>query len=167
MPTIPTAAPAVNAAWNPSVSAIAFAAPEAILSVVVEVAIADSAAIPSAPPTCCDVLMQPGREAGLRRLDAGEGGDRDRHEREAHPDRDHQEAGKQVGDVRAVRRDLREERDARGQERHPGHEHRLHADAGHELRRDGRPDDRRARDGEVGERRSSAASSRAPAACRA
>jgi len=49
----------VKAAWKPSVSAVARCAPDAILSPVAEVAIADRAAIPSAPPTCWEVLIRP------------------------------------------------------------------------------------------------------------
>src|SRR3954447_6474645 len=59
IPTTPTAAPAVNAAWKPSVRATAFWLPATSLSVVVVVAIADSAAMPNAPPTCWEVLISP------------------------------------------------------------------------------------------------------------
>src|SRR4051795_605490 len=58
-PTMAIAVPPTNAAWKPSVSATACPAPLVTLSVVVEVATADSAAMPSAPPTCCDVLISP------------------------------------------------------------------------------------------------------------
>ena len=49
----------MNAASKPSVSATDSGEPEATASPVVEVAIAESAAMPSAPPICCDVLNSP------------------------------------------------------------------------------------------------------------
>ena len=52
-------APATNAPWNPVTSALACDDPPAIAWLVRDVAIVDSAAIPSAPPICCDVLMRP------------------------------------------------------------------------------------------------------------
>ena len=48
--------------------------------------------MPSAPPICCDVLMSPDARPASFGLDAREGRDRDRHERERHADRDDQEA---------------------------------------------------------------------------
>ena len=62
-PRIAKPAPTVNAAWKPSVSAAgrALLAPpaSAIASCVVEFAIVARIARPSAPPTCCEVLMSP------------------------------------------------------------------------------------------------------------
>ena len=60
--TIPTAAmiaPAANAPWKPDTSASACVEPPASASCVRDVAIVDSAAMPSAPPICCDVLIRP------------------------------------------------------------------------------------------------------------
>ena len=48
------ATPAKNAAVKPSTNATACAEPEASASSVRDVAIVESAAIPSAPPICCD-----------------------------------------------------------------------------------------------------------------
>ena len=59
MPTAATIAPARNAPWKPVTSADAFVDPVVSASVVRVVAIVDSAAIPSAPPICCDVLINP------------------------------------------------------------------------------------------------------------
>src|SRR3954454_3824929 len=59
MPTAATIAPARNAPWKPVTSADAFVEPVATASVARVVAIVDSAAIPSAPPICCDVLIKP------------------------------------------------------------------------------------------------------------
>ena len=87
--------------------------PPASASAVAVVAMVESAAMPSAPPICWDVLISPDARPGLRRLDARERRDRDRHEREADAERDEQEAGQQVGHVRAVDRDLREEQRGR------------------------------------------------------
>ncbi len=58
-PTNEIAAPAQNAAWNPFVSASGCATPAATSSVVVETAIVERIAMPTAPPICCDVLMSP------------------------------------------------------------------------------------------------------------
>ena len=49
-------APATKAAVKPSTSADGVAVPAASASVVRDVAIVESAAIPSAPPICCEVL---------------------------------------------------------------------------------------------------------------
>jgi hypothetical protein len=92
---------------------------------------------------------EPGREPGLGPLHAREGGDRDRHEGEAHADADDQEPGQEVDGVGAVRRNLREVEHARRQKGHAGHEHRLDAEPRHEALRDGGRDDDRQRDGEV------------------
>ena len=51
--------PATKAAVKPSTSASGAAEPDAIASAVREVAIVESAAMPSAPPICCDVLIRP------------------------------------------------------------------------------------------------------------
>ena len=59
MPSAAMIAPATKAAVNPSTSALGTAVPEASASSVRELAIVDSAAIPSAPPICCDVLIRP------------------------------------------------------------------------------------------------------------
>src|SRR5262249_15789959 len=53
------ATPTVNAPVNPCTSAPCRGEPDATASAVREVAIVESAAIPSAPPICCDVLMSP------------------------------------------------------------------------------------------------------------
>ena len=53
------AAPAQNAFTNPSVSATGIAVPRATASSVVETAIVERIAIPTAPPICCDVLIRP------------------------------------------------------------------------------------------------------------
>ena len=58
-PTNAMIAPAINASWNPFVSANAGVVPLERSLVVVDVAIAESAAIPSAPPICCEVLSSP------------------------------------------------------------------------------------------------------------
>ena len=52
-------APARNAAVKPSTSATDTAEPDVIASSVREVAIVESAAMPSAPPICWVVLMSP------------------------------------------------------------------------------------------------------------
>src|SRR6266511_4199805 len=112
--TIPTAAmiaPTTNAAVNPSTSAEGNAEPPATASPVREVAIVDSAAIPSAPPICCDVLRGHGRpqdrrprdgqirEAGLHRRVA-------EHllhvERQHQEHREHRRAHDEAGHVRAT-----------------------------------------------------------------
>ena len=49
---------AEKAAWKPSVSAAALRCPPRFVAVV-EVATADSAAMPSAPPICWEVLIRP------------------------------------------------------------------------------------------------------------
>ena len=59
MPIAETITPATNAPWKPLTSADACDEPPAIASLVRDVAIVDSAAIPSAPPICCYVLMRP------------------------------------------------------------------------------------------------------------
>src|SRR3954454_2332874 len=57
--------------WKPLTSADACEEPPAIASLVREVAIVDSAAIPSAPPICCDVLIKPdARPASAGRMPA-------------------------------------------------------------------------------------------------
>ena len=116
--------------------------PAAISSVVVEVAIADSAAMPSAPPTCCDVLISPDARPGLEArtpasaaIEIGTNG-------KPMPTAITRKPGSRSLDVRAADRDLREVRDAGGEERHAGDEHGLDADAGHQLGRHRRPDDR-------------------------
>ena len=136
-------------------------------SVVCAIAIVESTAMPSAPPICCDVLISPDARPASFAVHARERRDRDRHERERHPDRDQQEARQQVAEVRAADRDLREVHEADGEQAIPVDEHRLDADPRHELLRDRRPDDRRARRPRGTRRRSSSPSSRAPAACRA
>ena len=90
-------APARNAAEKPSTAACACAVPDAIASDVRDVAIVESAAMPSAPPICCDVLIRPDARPASCSPDARERGDRDRHEREAEADADEQEARQQVG----------------------------------------------------------------------
>jgi hypothetical protein len=92
---------------NPSTSAFGSGVPEASASSVCVLAIVESAAIPSAPPICCEVLISP-RRAGLGGLHAGQRGDRDRHEREADAEADQQEARQQVAQVAAADRHLRE-----------------------------------------------------------
>src|SRR5207248_2946691 len=60
--TTPIAAmptPTMNAPVKPWTSADGTTLPEAIASAVRDVAIVDSAAMPSAPPICCDVLNRP------------------------------------------------------------------------------------------------------------
>ena len=106
-------------------------------------------ATPSAPPICWDVLISPDASPASLRLDARERGDRDRDEGEAEPDADQEEAGQQVGDVRAVDRDLREVDEPGGEQPHAAREHGLDAELRHERLRDARRDDRRQRDGEV------------------
>ena len=59
MPTTAMTSPAMNAAEKPSTAACAWAVPDAIASEVRDVAIVESAAMPSAPPICCDVLISP------------------------------------------------------------------------------------------------------------
>ena len=49
----------MKAFWKPSVRASAGPSRSRPHSLVVEVAIEDSAAMPSAPPICCDVLINP------------------------------------------------------------------------------------------------------------
>src|SRR6266508_2204623 len=51
--------PARNAPWKPVTKAAACVDPPATASSVRDVAIVDSAAIPNAPPICCDVLIRP------------------------------------------------------------------------------------------------------------
>ena len=58
-PTKVIAAPAQNAFWKPSVSAAGTGVPDATASLVVEAAIVERIAIPTAPPICCDVLIRP------------------------------------------------------------------------------------------------------------
>ena len=53
------AAPAQKACWKPSVSADGTGVPDATASLVVDVAIVERSAIPTAPPICWDVLMRP------------------------------------------------------------------------------------------------------------
>ena len=79
------------------------------------VAIVDSAAIPSAPPICCEVLISPEASPASVGPDPGERGDRDRHEGEPDPEADQEEAGQQVRDIAAVDRDLGEQDQARGE----------------------------------------------------
>ena len=57
-PARATPVPPMNAAWKPSVSAIAWELPVVTASVVVDVATADSAAMPSAPPICWAVSIR-------------------------------------------------------------------------------------------------------------
>ena len=94
---------------------------------------------------------QAGGETHLVVADAGHGCDRHRDEHEWHAEADHEEAGEQVGQVEAVDRDLCEQEQADAQQRHPDEQHRLDADAVDEHGRDVRPDDRRARHGQVAE----------------
>ena len=112
-------APARKAAVKPSTSATGSAEPAATASSVCEVAIVDSAAMPSAPPICCDVLISPEASPASAGLHARQRRDRDRHEREADADPDQQEAGQEVAEVGAADRDLREVHEARGERRHP------------------------------------------------
>ena len=58
-PTAAKTAPTVNADENPSTSACGTAAPPRTASSVCVVAIVDSAAMPSAPPICWEVLIRP------------------------------------------------------------------------------------------------------------
>src|SRR4051812_36217591 len=58
-PASATPTPTVKAEWKPATSASAWSLPLAMWLPVTDVATADSAAIPSAPPTCCDVLISP------------------------------------------------------------------------------------------------------------
>ena len=135
----------MKASWNPFVSANAGAVPVESSVLAVDVAIAESAAMPSAPPICCVVLNSPDASPASQAA-LCERRNRNRHEREAEPDRNHQEPGQQVSPVRAADRDLCGVHEARCQRRHPDDEHRLDADPIHELRRDARPHDRRSGD---------------------
>src|SRR4051794_1446458 len=58
-PASATPTPTVKADWKPATSASACRLPDATWSPVTDVATADNAAIPSAPPTCWDVLIRP------------------------------------------------------------------------------------------------------------
>ena len=113
MPTAANPTAARSASWKPSTSATGIAVPAWTASSVCVVAIVESAAMPSAPPICCVVLIRPEASPASRRLDARERRDRDRHEREAEPEPDQQEPGQQVTEVRPADRDLREVDEAR------------------------------------------------------
>ena len=58
-PSMANPAPTMNASRKPSVSALAIASPSATRLSVRELAIEARMARPSAPPTCCDVLIRP------------------------------------------------------------------------------------------------------------
>ena len=89
--------------------------PDAIASSVRDVAIVDSAAMPSAPPICCDVLISPEASpasAGWTPASAAiEIGTKEK----PMPSADEQEAGQEVVEVRAADRDLREVHEPCGQ----------------------------------------------------
>ena len=59
MPRAATTTPPVKAAEKPSTSATGTALPDSTALSVRDVAIVDSAAMPSAPPICCEVLNRP------------------------------------------------------------------------------------------------------------
>ena len=69
---------------------------------VVEVAIADSAAIPSAPPTCCDVLMSPDASPASDGLTPARAAIEIGTNEKPIPTAITRKPGKQVGDVRAA-----------------------------------------------------------------
>ena len=58
-PSAAITAPTQKAAWNPVVSASGTASPERAALSVCETATEERIAIPSAPPICCDVLISP------------------------------------------------------------------------------------------------------------
>ena len=119
----------MKAASKPSVSATGSAEPVAVASSVRD---GGDRREHSDAERASDLLRrvdQPGGEAGLGVAHSGQRGDRDRHEREAQSDRDQEEAGQQVGRVRAVDRDLCEVDEPGGEHRHAGDQHRLDADA--------------------------------------
>ena len=100
--------PARKASWKPFVSAIAGVEPVESSVLVVEVAIADSTAMPECSTDLLRGVDQAGRKPGLSGLDTSERSDRDRHEREADAEPDEQEARQQVAGVTAADGDLRE-----------------------------------------------------------
>src|SRR6266511_802923 len=104
------------------------------------------------PDGAADLLArvdEPGREPRVLAGDAGQSGDRHGDEREPEPDADQQETGQEVAEVGAVRRDLREVREAAAEEAHPDGEDRLHAHPRDERLGDPRGDDGGQCDGQV------------------
>ena len=97
------AAAAQNAARKPSVSADGTAVPLAGASSVVETAIVERIAIPTAPPICCDVDGP--EEAGLLRLRSGDVAIVTGTNANGSPSPIRRKL-KQIGPVRAVDRDL-------------------------------------------------------------
>ena len=98
-PSAAKPAPTANALWKPSVSATGRARRRRRSSTV---ATDDSTASPSAPPTCCAVLSRPDASPASSCVDARDRRDRQRHERQAEPDRDDHRRHQHVADVRAV-----------------------------------------------------------------
>ena len=92
--TIANATATQNAVLNPRVSASGVNEPPLRL-----VATVDRMATPSGAADLLRGVEEARREARLVRRDAGERGDRDRHEREAEPDPDREEAGEEVDRV--------------------------------------------------------------------
>ena len=88
------------------------AVPAATALSVRDVAIVDSAAMPSAPPICCEVLNRPdARPASAGWTPARAAIEIGTNEKPI-PSPDQQEAGQEVTEVRAVDRDLREVHEA-------------------------------------------------------
>ena len=96
-------APTKNADEKPSTSASGRIAPDAIASAVRGRRDRRQHGDPERAADLLRGVDQPGRQPGLGRLHAGQRGDRDRHEREADPDADHQEARQQVASRRCRR----------------------------------------------------------------
>src|SRR5215218_8180669 len=90
-------------------------------------------------------------EALLAVLDAGDGGDRHRHEGEAEADGGEQRGAEDVGEEGAVDRDLAEPEQPRRDQDHAGGEDRLEPDLGHQARGDPGREDDRDRQRQVGE----------------
>ena len=100
-PAAANPAPASRAVWKPSVRATeaGVAGLPARASLVVEMAIDERTATPSAPPTCWVVLIRPEARPESSVLDAFECADRHRDEREAEPETGHDQSRHQIGQI--------------------------------------------------------------------
>ena len=142
-------APTRKASWKPEVRASGIAVPAATSLSVREIAIVERSAIPTAPPTCCDVLISPEAIPASAWLTPASAAIEIGTKQSAIPSATIRKPGQQVGRVRPVDRDLREQQQADREDRHPARDQRPDSDLVHEHRGDVRPDDRRAGDREV------------------
>ena len=148
-PTNAIAAPAQNACWKPSVSADGTGVPEATASLVVEVAIVESIAIPTAPPICWDVLISPEARPASSGFVPASAAIVSETNASGSPKPITRKPGNRFFQYDPSTETCVKQDEPQGHHRHADDERRLHSDPGHGRGGDVRPDDRRARDGEI------------------